>query len=245
MTKQILVMTAALLVATATTRAEDVNNPVTVFVAAAPRQALDSRTPEQRKAALSEAQATLKTLERSLKQQFGKKRDSWPAEAQERMLKADEAVGLARVDLYYGVASDSVGDSVGDVQRALDGVGIAVQQKHVRQVASADEAQLVIAMRARRSVDGTGLLLAKRLSTAYFVLFSIKAGPKVTPEQFASLSRNFEGPWVARPRTDAQEWLFEAQATGSWKSAAAVVSSAIDAFAKATRTALAGATGAQ
>lgn len=228
-----LIVTAALLCLTAPAYAQDTPGQVTVFVAVAPRQAIDARTPEQRIAAANEAQKALDALERSLKQQHGKKRDAWPADAQEQLLAAAEATGLARVARYYGVASPSIGDSADDVRRGLGGAGIAVRQKHVRQVASAGEAQLVVEILDRRSADGGGFGLGKMLNTAYFVLFSIKAGPQGTPEQVAQAAQLFKGPWVARPRDGAPEWLFEAYANGSWKSAGVVASSIIDAFAKA------------
>ena len=236
MKKHIVTCAAALLLASAAAaHAQDVDNPITVFVKAAARPAADTRTSKERAAALRQAQMPLKELEKSLKSQYGKKQDRWPADAQQRFSLASEPAALAAVDVLYHDWNESAGDSVEDVQHAITGEGLEKPRTNVRLVNSEAEAQLVVEIRNRRSKMGSGALLQMAVNKSVYVLFSIKAGPKATTAQFAAIPRTFSYMKVAGPRPGAPEWLFEAVGMTAWRTAGRVIADTVDTFAKANR----------
>ena len=246
MTNRILTCAIALLLTSAAvTRAQDVQDPVRVFVTADAHPTLDTRTPEERKAAVDDAKGKLATLEQSLKSQFGKKREAWPKDAQDRFWHAKDMAALAGVAEDYAVRDEAAVDSIEDIIRALGGTGLAGRRKHVQVVTSAAEAQLIVEIKDRRSAIGVGTLLNMVANKRRYVLYAIKAGPQITADQFAAIPQSFERQRIARPRPDAPEWLFESMGSTSWKNAGAIAASTIDSFAKASHTSLIPAVAAQ
>jgi hypothetical protein len=133
--------------------------------------------------------------------------------------------------------ADKLAGSVDDVKKAITGAGIRGRRKHLVLVDSPAQAQLVVEVRSRRGAFG-GLGLFNRF---YFVVFAIKPGAKLAPEQLAALPRDHrQGGLVAKPVTqDDPEWVFEASGRGSWKVAGAVAASMVDRFAEVHAPALA------
>jgi hypothetical protein len=208
--------------------AQSPDAPLAVFVTSATlTTSADNQTPDQRQASMAEAIEARNALEKSVRAEQGKKREHWPAEVEERVRAAEESAALATARHLYAKTSNDQADSVEDVKRGLTGAGLRSRQEHVVLVETAADAHLIVEIRGRRSTAGSRGLFGRH----YFVLFAVKAGPKLTAQQYAAIPRNHrESGLVARPRPDVPEWLFEALGGGSWKVAGSVVASLVDQF---------------
>ena len=200
---------------------------------------IDKDTERRLQQAIRDAVQKRKDLEKALKARHGGKRETWPEEAQDRLLDAREDEALAHADyLYRKVKQEGLKDSVEDIRQALTGHGLAGTKENVALVNSPDAAQLIVEITGRRSASGgqAGGLLALR-DDQYWVRLSIKAGPKLSPARFAAVpltyrfSRLMNTGWrLARPRPDAPEWQFEAYGDMRWANAGHVASLIIEQF---------------
>jgi hypothetical protein len=215
---------------------------MTVFVTAAPVSdvtKVDKETETRLRAAIKDAENKRKDLEKSLTAHYGKKRDAWPQDAQDSMLDAEEAVGLAQADYAYRkVKSEGLADSAEDIRKAILGEGMSGEKNNIRLVSTADEAQLIIDVNGRRSSSSgaTGGLMSLR-NDQFYVSFLVKAGPKLPAERFARVPRTYRlrglGATVYRlgvPKPDAPWWRFEAYGTMKWGSAANGASKLVEDF---------------
>src|SRR6188768_2777891 len=78
--------------------------PLKVYVTAAQVQArkdVDEATRNALKARREEARDARKVLEKQLKDEYGKKREAWPAEQDEALYRLEEAEALAEADYEY------------------------------------------------------------------------------------------------------------------------------------------------
>ena len=214
---------------------------MTVFVTAAPLAdvtKVDKETETRLLAAIKDADSKRKDLEKSLKAQYGKKRDAWPPDAQDSLFDAEQAVALAQADYAYRkVKSEGLADSAEDIRKAILGEGLSGEKDHIRVVPSAEEAQLIVEVNGRRSSSsGTGGLMSLR-NDQFYVSFLLKAGPKLPAERFANVPRTYRlrgvGATVYRlgvPQPDAPWWRFEAYGTMKWGSAANGASKLVEDF---------------
>jgi hypothetical protein len=230
------------LLAAGVSHAQPGAKPMTVFVTAAPLAdvtKVDKETETRLLAAIKDAQAKQKDLDKSLKAQYGKKREAWPQDAQDSMFDAEEAVALAQADYAYRkVKSDGLADSAEDIRKAILGEGMSGEKNRIQLVSSADEAQLIVEVNGRRSSSSgaNGGLMALR-NDQFYISFLLKAGPKLPAEGFARVPRTYRlrgfGATVYRlgvPKPDAPWWRFEAYGTMKWGSAANGASKLVEDF---------------
>jgi hypothetical protein len=238
-------VTAALGVAVSVTAAaagQTADKSMTVFVTAseAPWPAKPTEADRQQaSAAIKAAQTTRKDLEKTMKAQFGNKRDNWPADAREKYAEAEDAEVRLNTDwLYRSGGSAPLSRNVPDLKDALQGVGLAGKKENVVIVANREEAQLVVEVNAVRTA---GVSDADPLNDQFWVSVLIKPGPRLTAEQFATVPRTYRYPEVVRlaaPRDDAPWWQFEATGTFLWSAPAKLLSRLIEDFIAKNRSTL-------
>jgi hypothetical protein len=215
---------------------------MTVFLTAAQVTDIakvDKETEKRLQQAIRDASKKRKDLEKALKAQHGNKRENWPETAQDQYLDAQEAEVLASADwAYRKVKQEGLVDSVEDIRQALTGHGLAGKKENVKLVDTAADAEFVVEVVGRRSGHGgqAGGLLAIR-ADQYWILFAIKAGPKLSAQRFAAVPLTYrfkrfgqQGWRLARPAPDTPEWRFEAYGDMRWANAAHVVSLVIEDF---------------
>ena len=145
------------------------------------------------------ARDELKALEKEGEQQFGKKREQWPADKRAAVEKAEEKSAQAFAAATLDADPAGARDSVEDVRESLAGKGTAGVKEHVQDVAKPEEADLVVEILGRRSQKGApepGLTAALDDGTHVWMRISAGAGP--TPRGSAS-----GAPDVARHRAPA------------------------------------------
>lgn len=196
----------------------------------------DKATKEKMKSAAEAADKARKELEKKLKDQLGKKREQWPAEQQDQLINAEEEAYKAAAAYHYlKLDPKAINDSSEDIKKKLAGKGMmSAQKKHVVQVASPEEADLVVEVVGRRS--------SKTLPTYlrpdnYWVCFTIAAGGKLDPARLGSIPRNWrKQKWTSTAwklhSYSAEEpyWTFEAYHSERWSDVADVASQLIDDF---------------
>lgn len=207
---------------------------MTVFVTAsepAPRGKPTEAERQQASDAIKAAQTTRSDLDKSLKAQFGNKRDQWPADARERYADAEEAVVRLNTDwLYRSSGSDPLPRNVPDLKDALQGVGLAGKKENVVVVSAPEEAQLIVEVNAVRTA---GTADADTLNDQFWVNVLIKRGSRLSAEQFATVPRTYRFPLVTRlatPSDDAPWWRFEATGTFLWSAPAKLLSRLVEDF---------------
>jgi hypothetical protein len=223
-------------------RAEASDKTMTVLVTAAEVQdvvKIDKTTEKRLQAAIKEARQKRKDLETALKAQHGKKRETWPPEAQDAYDEAEEAEALANADYAYRkVKQEGLADTAEDIRKSIVGDGMAGKKEHVTLVTNRDDAQVIVEVNGRRSgYSGTqGGLLAVR-DDQYWISVLVKPGPKLTAERFAAVPRTYRfrrlgyQAWrLALPRPESPEWRFEAFGQMRWGGAANVASVLIEDF---------------
>jgi hypothetical protein len=189
---------------------------------------VDRETEAQLKAAVRAAEKQFKELAKILTTQYGKEREAWSSEVQDRYLDAQEVLTRANADLLYrAVTQDGLTDSVEDIRQGLAGRGLASKKENITVVDAAADAQLIVEVAGRRSVAGTGFGVAALLNKTFLMMLTIKAGPRLSAEQFGAVpsSYRFGGfgkpVWrLARSRPEKPEWWFEAAGSGRWSMAA-------------------------
>jgi len=192
-----------------------------------------------------EATEARKALEKQLKDQYGKKRESWPPEKEEELYALEEAEALARADHEYRkIDPKQVVDSVNDIRKSIEGKGTAGRKERVTLAGSEKEADLVMEVLARRA--------EKVLPTDFkpswcYVFFSIGPGGRTPPEQFGKVPAAYKirkgFGWgiyrIAGPSATAPVFKFESnnlQTSGAWGSfgchgsAANAAAAAVDKF---------------
>src|SRR5262245_4890312 len=213
---------------------------MTVFVTAsdpAPHAKPTEADRQQASDAIKAAQTTRKDLEKSLKAQYGNKRDQWPADARERYAQAEETELRLNTDwLYRSSGSEPLPRNVPDLKDAIQGVGLAGKKDNVVVVASRDEAQLVVEVNAVRKAAG-----ADTLNDQFWVSVLIKQGPRLSAAQFAAVRVTYRYPMVTRlaaPTDAAPWWQFEATGTFLWSAPAKLLSRLVEDFIAKNRDAM-------
>ena len=191
--------------------------PMKVYVTAAKveeRRNVDEATKNALKAKKDAAKEARKAKENEIKAAYGKKKEEWPPEKQEEFFEADEAAALAEADYEYRkIEIKGINDSVQDVIESIRGKGLAGRKERVALVSSAEEADLVVEVRARRS--GKTLPTQIKADRCY-VLFTLGPGAKLDAERFAKVPANYRpGKFgaavyrLASPKPDNPVFLFE------------------------------------
>lgn len=126
--------------------------PLRVFVTAAhveARKDVDDATKKALKAKRDETREARKALEKQLKDQLGKKRESWPPEKDDELYRLEEAEALAEADYEYRkIDPKGIADSVEDLTESIQGKGMAGRKERIILTSSADDADLVVEVAA-------------------------------------------------------------------------------------------------
>jgi hypothetical protein len=197
--------------------------PLKVYVTSAQveeRKTVDDATRDALKAKREEAREARKAAEKQMKDQYGKKRETWPPEKDEELYALEEAEAMAEADYEYRkVDLKGLSDSVKDVTESIEGKGMAGRKDRLVLVRSAEEADLVLEVANRR----TGKTLPTQLRPdRCFVLFNVAPGGKLDTAHFARVPATYRpkkfGMWVwkiASPRADRPAFTFESYNGGS------------------------------
>ncbi len=190
--------------------------PKSVFVTAATvteRKQVDDATKKEMKARRDAAREARKSLEKQLKDEHGKKRETWPREAEDRLAAAEEKEAVAGADFeYLKVETKALKHSVKDIEEEFR-AGL-VKEGVVVLAASSAQADVVLQVEGRRG--------EKTLPTYFkpdrcYVLFSLGPGgspgaarrfAKVPPEWRAKKVRAYK---VRSPKPGSLKFVFEAQ----------------------------------
>lgn len=182
---------AAVLVALPAFAADTAPKPLAVYVVGTSAEAKDpdDATKKALKEKRQEATEARKALEKQLKDQLGKKRDTWPQDKDDQLYALEEAEALARADYEYRkIEPKSVTDSVNDIRKSIEGKGSAGRKERVTLAGSAAEADLVLEVLARR---GEKVLPTELKPSWCFVFFSLAPGGKTSAKQFARIPANY------------------------------------------------------
>jgi hypothetical protein len=204
------------------------------------RKDVDDATKKALKAKREEAREARKALEKQLKDQLGKKRETWPPEKDDALYQLEEAEALAEADYEYRkIDPKGIADSVEDLTESIQGKGMAGRKERIILASSAADADLVVEVMARRS----GKTLPTQLKPdRCFLLFTVGAGGKVPAKTFARVPANYRpkkfGLWawrIASPKEEKPVFTFEsynggAEQFGCQGQAANAASAAIDKF---------------
>jgi len=238
----------AILVALPLAAGDSPKSAMSVFVAAAQvdaRKDVDEATKTALKAKRDAAKEARKARQKQLKDQYGKKRETWPPEKDDELYALEEAEALARADYEYRkIDPKAIKDAVGNIVNSIQGKGTAGRKDRVTLASSAADAQLVLEVLARRS--------EKTLPTDIkpewcYVYFSIGPGGKMDPARFAKVPPEYRirkgFGWgiykIAGPSADTPVFRFESNnlmTSGAWGSfgcfgsAANAASAAVDKF---------------
>ena len=222
--------------------AQAADKTMTVFVTAAATgdvTKIDKATETRLQDAIKAARQKRKDLEKALKAQHGKKREAWPADAEDQMYAAEEAEALADADwAYRKVKQEGLNDTVEDIRKSIVGDGVAGKKEFITLVNSADDAQLIVEVNGRRSGSSgsqPGLMIVR--DDLFWISFFVKPGPKLAADRFAAVPNSYRlrrfGYQVWRlsiPRPDHPEWRFEAHSMQRWGAAANVASVLVEDF---------------
>jgi hypothetical protein len=217
--------------------------PMKVYVTAArveERKEVDDATKNALKAKKDAAKEARKAKENEIKAAHGKKKEQWPPEKQEEFFEVDEAAALAEADYEYRkIEIKGITDSVQDVVESIQGKGLAGRKDRVALASSAEEADLVVEVRARRS----GKTLPTQLKAdRCYLLFSLGPGGRLDAERFAKVPANYRpgkfgaAVWrLASPKPESPVFLFESYNGGGSEfgchgAAANAAATAIDKF---------------
>ena len=236
--------------------AEEPAKTLTVFVTAAQveaRKDVDEATKAALKATRDEKKEARKAKEKELKDQLGKKRDTWPPAKDDELYVLEEAEALARADYEYRkIDPKAIGDGVKNILEAVQGKGTAGQKKHVVLAQSRDDAELIVEVLARR---GEKTLPTDLKPEWCYLYFSIGPGAKLDPARFAKVPKDYRirkgFGWgiykIAGPSPESPVFRFESNnlmtngawgAFGCYGSAANAASAGIDKFVEDNRAVL-------
>lgn len=207
----------AVLCLTATT-APAAAAPRSVFVRAAQveaRKEVDEAAKKALKDKRDAVSTARKALEKTLKAELGKKREIWPPEKDEELYRLEEAEALAAADYEYRkIDPKAIGDGVENVRDAVEGKGLSNFKKdHVTLAASAQDADLVVEVLARRSQKELGAVVPSYC----WVLFTIGPGGKTDAAAFAKIPPGYRAKrsfmstaWkIAGPTPERPVFVFE------------------------------------
>jgi hypothetical protein len=217
--------------------------PLRVFVTAAQveaRKDVDDATKKALKAKREEAREARKALEKQLKDQLGKKRETWPPEKDDELYQLEEAEALAEADYEYRkIDPKGIADSVEDLVESIQGKGVAGRKERIILAPSAAEADLVVEVLARRS----GKTLPTQLKPdRCFLLFTVGSGGLGSAKSFARVPATYRprkfglsawriaGPSEGKPVFTLESFNGGTQEFGCQGQAANAASAAIDKF---------------
>jgi hypothetical protein len=223
--------------------ADPAKAPLNVYVTAAQveaRKEVDDATKNALKAKRDEARDARKAAEKRIKDQHGKKRESWPPEADDELYRLEEAEALAEADYEYRkIDPKGLSDSVKDLSESFQGKGIAGRKERIALVSSPTDADLVVEVAARRS----GKTLPTQLKPdRCFILFTVGAGSKMDAERFGKVPADYRikkfglYAWkIAGPKPEKPVFYFESYNGGGNEfgcqgAAANAASAAVDKF---------------
>jgi hypothetical protein len=201
------------------------------------RKEVDDATKKALRAKRDAAREARRALEKQLKDQLGKKRESWPPEKDEELYRAEEVEALADADYEYRkVDLEAMADGLKDLRRAAEGKGLQAGKKdHITLAGSAGEADLVVEVLGRR-VD-------KQVGAKYcHLLFSIGPGSRMSPQSFAKVPADYRvkkwslTAWkIASPTPERPVFVFEGRSgsgteLGCHGAAANAASTVVDMF---------------
>jgi hypothetical protein len=242
MVKQV-VLAALCLSTTRLVGADGPEKALRVFVTAArveARREVDDATKKALKAKRDEAREARKGLEKQLKDELGKKRESWPPAKDEELYLLEEAEALAEADYEYRkIDPKGIADSVEDLTESIQGKGVAGRKERIILAPSAADADLVVEVLARRS----GKTLPTQMKPdRCFVLFTLGPGGKTEAKSFARVPSNYRprkfglyawrlaGPSEGKPVFTLEAYNGGTQEFGCHGQAANAASAAIDKF---------------
>ena len=211
MRTHLMYLALALAALTSTVRADA--QPIRIFVTRVEAPAPPKPTEADRQvasAAYDVADKARKALEKTLKAQYGNKRDKWPADAQERLADAEEARDRANADWQYRAQAEPLDKSwASDIDHALTQSGLTGRKEHITSVASANEAQLIVTVTGVRNPMAVINAADDRCLT-----FLLARGPKLSVEQFARLPRAYrprraQAKRLEGPSDSSPYWRFE------------------------------------
>ena len=219
------------------------DKPLRVFVTAAQveaRKDVDDATKKALKAKRDEAREARKALEKQLKGELGKKRESWPPEKDDELYRLEEAEALAEAGYEYRkIDPKGIADSVEDLKESIQGKGVAGRKERIILVPAPADADLVVEVAARRS----GKTLPTQLKPdRCFLLFTVGVGEAGSAKSFARVPATYRpkkfGLWawrIAAPNPDKPVFTFESyngggEEFGCQGQAANAASAAIDKF---------------
>jgi hypothetical protein len=217
--------------------------PLSVFVTetkAEPRPEVDDATKNLLKKKREDASKARKALEKDLKAELGKKRETWPEEKEQQLYLLEEAEALAEVDYEYRkIDPKAIGDAVDDVRRAAEGKGLqAMRKDHIQLAASAEQADLVLELQARRAQKQLGAVAPSDC----WLLFTLGPGGRTKPEQFAKVPVTYRvrklgltawkvaGPTPDKPVFTFESWNGGGSPVGCHGAAANAASGLVDKF---------------
>ena len=135
---------------------------------------------------------------------------------------------------YRSGKPERLGDSVEDIKKSANGVGMAGRKENVTIVGAPAEAQLIVEVNGRRSDKTTD---DNELDNEYWVNVLIRRGPKLSDAQFAAVPASYRlaragylATRLAAPTPDAPVFRFEAYAIFRWSAAANVVAVLLEDF---------------
>jgi hypothetical protein len=223
--------------------ADPAKAPLNVYVTAAQveaRKEVDDATKNALKAKRDEAREARKAAEKRIKDQHGKKRESWPPEQDDELYQLEEAEALAEADYEYRkIDPKGLADSVKDVSESFQGKGVAGRKERIALVGSPTDADLVVEVAARRS----GKTLPTQLKPdRCFILFTVGAGSRMDAERFSRVPADYRikkfglYAWkIAGPKPEKPVFYFESYNGGGNEfgcqgAAANAASAAVDKF---------------
>jgi hypothetical protein len=187
--------------------------PFGVFVNAVanPPREKPSEADRQRASASYDAVDTArKALEKTLKAQYGKKRDKWPAEAETQLANAEVARDRLNAEWQYRTDAEPVTAEWRDgIARALTQEGGTGRKEHITSVPTEAQAQLIVTLTAVRNPSA-----ATNAADDRCVLVRLTHGPKLPAELFARVPRGYRPRRVkalrlAAPDEGSPFWQFE------------------------------------
>ncbi|HEX7084799.1 MAG TPA: hypothetical protein VF198_00440 [Vicinamibacterales bacterium] len=165
---------------------------------------------EQASAAYKAADTARKELEKRLRAQYGRKRDQWPAEAQEQLAAAEEARYRANAEWLYRTDAEPVTEHWRrDIAVAMTQSGNTGRKEHITSVESRDQADLIVTLVGVRNPGAV-------IKAAYDRCLAVRLarGPKLSAERFARVP----GTWrpsrakaarLAGPDAESPFWQFD------------------------------------
>jgi hypothetical protein len=217
--------------------------PVRLYVTMAPAQSRPDATGQTKdalKVRRDRARAVRRFREKQLKNQYGKRRESWPPEPTEELIHLEDSEALAETAYEYRKADpQGISESVHEIAEFFQERGAGRSEGRVALCSSAAEADLVIAVAASRT--GKTLPTQERPDRCY-LLFTVGAGGRMEPDRFARLPMAYRTNklglrvWrIAGPRPESPIFYFESyngggKEFGCYRVAADAASAAVDKF---------------